>query len=192
MSKKFSDLTQLTAPDGTDIIPVDDVSAATTKYITLADLMKMASAIPNNSITGAMLATSAITLGYASIVAFFATPSTTGAQVTGLTVSVTIPAGGRRVKITAFCPTMYSTTAANAKVVLSIWDGAVGSGTQLAAGNGFGGGGAGATNGLVIAVASPAAGAKTYNVGLAHATGAGTAQLEAGTGFPAFILVEAI
>lgn len=144
------------------------------------------------AVPAAALATSAITLGYAQITADFTTTSTTGGQVTGLTAAVTIPPGGRRVKITAYCSTLYSATAANAKIVLSIWDGAVGSGTRLSGGNGFGGGGSGATIGLAMAVHTPSAGAKTYNVGLAHDTIAGTAKLEAGASYPAFILVEAI
>ncbi len=50
MSKKFSDLTQLTAPDVADIMPVDDVSAATTKKITLKDLLSTPNTIDGTAI----------------------------------------------------------------------------------------------------------------------------------------------
>jgi len=42
MSKKFTDLAALTTPATNDILPIDDVSASTTKKITIADLMTLA------------------------------------------------------------------------------------------------------------------------------------------------------
>jgi len=39
MSKKFTDLVQLTTPETTDILPIDDVSASTTKKITVTSLL---------------------------------------------------------------------------------------------------------------------------------------------------------
>lgn len=55
--------------------------------------------LPNNAIAGTALATTAITLGYAQITSNFTTTSTTFVDVTGLTTTVTVPAGGRRVQI---------------------------------------------------------------------------------------------
>ena len=52
------------------------------------------------SVIGTSLSTSAITLGYAQITSSFTTTSTTAVQVTGLTLTVTIPSGSRRIKIT--------------------------------------------------------------------------------------------
>jgi hypothetical protein len=40
MSKKFSDLIQLTTPATNDILPIDDVSAGSTKKITVSDLLR--------------------------------------------------------------------------------------------------------------------------------------------------------
>jgi hypothetical protein len=40
MSKKFTDLGQLTTPATDDILPIDDVSASTTKKITVSDLLR--------------------------------------------------------------------------------------------------------------------------------------------------------
>jgi len=40
MSKKFTDLVALTTPATDDILPIDDLSASTTKKITVADLLR--------------------------------------------------------------------------------------------------------------------------------------------------------
>src|SRR4051794_9332982 len=50
MSKKFSDLTQLTTPATNDIFPVDDVSAGSTKYITLGDALNTPGAIKQTAL----------------------------------------------------------------------------------------------------------------------------------------------
>lgn len=145
----------------------------------------------NNAILANQLATNAITLGYAQITAAnFTTTSTTAVQVTGLTTTVTIPAGGRRVKITAYTGGLW-TSLAGGRVDMSIWDGTVGSGTQLQTAWGQAPNGASGVYGAIaIAVVTPSAGSKTYNVGLS-VTG-GTGNLVAATTQPAFILVEAI
>jgi len=60
--------------------------------------------IGTNAITGASLATTAITLGYAAITASIGptAAATADADLTGLSVTVTVPAGGRRIKITGY------------------------------------------------------------------------------------------
>ncbi len=132
------------------------------------------------------LSTSAITLGYAQITADITTTSTTAAQATGLTATVTIPAGGRRVKITAF--TRRITNVNTTDIMLSIWDGTVSSGTQLSQTNFYNTtAGAGSTQ-TCIAIVTPASGSKTYNVGFHSA--AGTTKIEAAATYPAFIHVE--
>lgn len=128
-------------------------------------------------------------LGYAQITSNFTTTSTSPVQVTGLTATVTIPAGGRKVKITAWANSMAQSAGVDG-VVLSIWDGTVGSGTQLA-NTGITGPGANyAVPSICIAVVSPSAGSKTYNVGFDVQAGTGT--LNAAATGPAFILVELI
>lgn len=146
--------------------------------------------LADGAVGGSKLATSAITLGYAQITSNFSTTSATPVQVTSLTSTVTIPSGGRRIKITAFTGQL-SNTAGNNTGELSIWDGTVGSGTRLQFGD-ITAGGAGNTGSpcIIIAVVTPAAGSKTYNVG-ALAT-AGTTTVAAVATGPAFILVEAI
>ncbi|MET3349049.1 UNVERIFIED_ORG: hypothetical protein ABID57_000718 [Arthrobacter sp. UYEF1] len=141
-----------------------------------------------NSVSATMLATSAITLGYAQITSNFANATTTQTQITGLTVTVTIPAGGRKTKITVYVPGTHNTVISTAQYEL--WDGVVGSGTKLThfrelhaiAGNQFGM--------HLTYVGTPSAGSKTYNVAMAPDTG--TETLQAAATYPAFILVEAM
>ena len=144
--------------------------------------------LPNNSITAANFATSAIYLGSAQITTNFTVAATTITQVTGLTVTVTIPAGGRKTKITVGGGTMTNSTANG--VNLSIWDGVVNSGTQIAStGSDFYIGTARNPIALMVIV-SPTAGSKTYNVGFMSTSGTGT--MAASSTSPITFLVEAI
>ena len=144
--------------------------------------------IATNGVSAANLATSAITLGYAQTTTNFTTASATAVQVTGLTLTVTIPAGGRRIRITGFGRDANCTV--QAYITFSIWDGTVSSGTQLATTQCF----INALNStqplMVSAIVTPSAGSKTYNVGMS--TTAGTGTLDQGPLYPAYILVEAI
>lgn len=193
---RISNLTSLATADNSDELAIVDVSAGVTKKITRGDLIK--SPLPNNSVTTAAItdgsvtaskiATNAITLGYAQITSNFVTSSTTAVQIPGLSVNVTIPAGGRRIKITGYVGVSFNSNIST--VTYSLWDGTVGSGTQIQlsqnlhaiAGNRL------AIN--MVAVVSPSAGSKTYNLALTPDTGTETVTVN--TTFPAFILVEAI
>lgn len=145
--------------------------------------------IATNGIGASNLATNVITLGYTQITSTFTTASASYVQVTGLTTTVTIPAGGRKIKITAYCPNMQNTNAGTGNL-LSIWDGTVGSGTQLSFFETDITTATFQTGSIVIAIVTPAAGSKTYNVGTK--TTAGTLSVNAAAIGPAFILVEAI
>lgn len=145
-----------------------------------------------NTVNAAAIQNTAITLGYAQITSNFTTTNTTSTQITGLTTSVTIPSGSRKIRVTAYCPSL--TNSATPKTCqLEIWDGTVGSGTRLnynlifigATGQGYGT--------IVQAIVAPVAGSKTYNVGVIADPGGGTTVTvsSAPTG-PSFILVEAI
>ena len=155
----------------------------------IADNSITTAKIVDNNVTASKLSTSAIFLGYSQITADFSTGSTTPVQVTGLTSTVTIPSGGRRIKITFQCRDAFRTGGGPFNITL--WDGVVGSGTQIQAiqpntpnGN--------AQSGTLtwVSPTAPAAGSKTYNIGLSGATG--TMTIEAGATYPAFILVETI
>lgn len=148
-------------------------------------------AIGTNAIAAASLATTAITLGYTQITGTVTlTTPTVDTLVTGLTQAVTIPAGSRKIKVSAYCSDFHSSNV-NSSSNLTIWDGTVGSGTQLQSWAHISGtvdsDGLGA---YLVAIVTPSAGAKTYNVG-AKAS-AGNAVITAASTTPAFILVEAI
>ena len=161
----------------------------TTGFINTARTIYGASLVAN-TITANSLSNSAITLGYTQTTADFSSASTTAVQVTGLTTTVTIPTGSRKIKVTAFSSYMYAGTAA-AAAYISIWDGTVGSGTQLQESQVTSSTGGQGYVGIAIAVVTPAAGSKTYNIGYRVSSGAaGTFHGSATT--PAFILVEAI
>lgn len=158
--------------------------SVTTGVITSANSIGSGT-IVQNGVAASQLATNAITLGYAQITSNFTTSSASFVQVTGLTLTVTIPAGGRRIRIIVFSPSISST--ASGIGVVSIWDGTVGSGIQIGQGNSFASGG----NAVVAsAIVTPAAGSKTYNVGFE--TTAGTGTFSAASTGPAYLLVEAI
>lgn len=123
-------------------------------------------------------------LGYAQITSnvVLSSSQTTPTQVTGLTLTVTVPTGFTKVKITGYSSAF---SAAGGVPILTIWDGTVNSGTQVGQANGVSGG-----SGIVVmAVVVPASGSKTYNIGQQN-TGANNTTTGAGATSPAFILVE--
>lgn len=144
----------------------------------------------DNGIGAAKLSSSAIKLGYVQRTTDFTTTSTTDVQVTGLSATVTIPAGGRSIKITTWTRGVNISSGAPAYISVSIWDGTVGSGTKLSEDSTYLSSTSSEASSSVMAVVTPSAGSKTYNVGIR--TTAGTALFEGRSSSPAFILVEAI
>lgn len=128
------------------------------------------------------------TLGYAQITGSFSTASTNAVQITGLSTAVTVPIGGRRVKITVYSWAVTNTST-GIYTDITIWDGTVGSGTQVGQAEVYS---SGLTNIYMLAetIITPSAGNHTYNAGL-NCT-AGTSQVNGKTSAPAFILVELI
>lgn len=162
-----------TMPSSSDTL----VGRASVDTLTNKDLTSSTNSFPTNK------------LGYAQITSMFSTSSTSFVQVTGLTATVTVPSGGRSVKITAFSKSMYNTSS-GAYSEMSIWDGTVGSGTQISDTAILTATANQEIPNNCIAVVTPAAGSKTYNVGLKAS--AGTAAITAASTNPAFILVELI
>lgn len=146
--------------------------------------------LADGAITANKLDTAAITLGYTQITTGLNTGSASDVAATGLTASVTIPAGGRKVKITAYSPAVGNTNA-NRTSFMSIWNGGVGIGTRLAEASLSNANAAANAPMVVMAVHTPSAGAITYNVGY-HTDGAGVVVINAEATSPSFILVEAI
>lgn len=114
--------------------------------------------------------------------------ATTIAQATGLSCPVIVPAN-RKVKVTGFCGKVYSTTSVGENV-LSLWDGTVSSGTQIAAGESTPNAVSQPTNVIAEAIVTPTSSSKTYNVG--YSASAGSGKFDAAATFPAFIKVELV
>lgn len=149
-----------------------------------------AAAFGNNVVPAAALATNAIRLGYAQLTVG-PTTSSTSVTSTGLGVTVTIPSGGRGVKILVWTPTVTNNTNGDGTNV-SIWDGPVGTGTLLAQANIYQPAAAQMQVPVIVMACppTPSPGSKTYNVGFNAVTG-GTSTFGAGSNSPAFILIEA-
>lgn len=146
-----------------------------------------AAALATNAVTGSKIGASAILLGYASMTTNFVTSSTTPVLVTGMSVSVTVPAGGRSILCLAAFATMYNNTSGQFADV-SFYRGTVG-GTRIGR---FLGKGAAATidapgSGFALDPA-PAAGNYTYNLAFDTISG-GTATLGADTTYPGRFIV---
>lgn len=155
---------------------VDGIHANTTPIANTLLALDSNATIPQTVVQTGVLA-------YVPLITSFSGSGAATQQVTGLTATVTIPTlpTGGRIRVTAQA-TVISGTGGD---VFSIWDGTVGSGTQLNQVNGQTGNGS-----LVQAITNPAAGSKTYNVGVS--CGSGTVGISAGATIPAFLLVEII
>ena len=128
------------------------------------------------------------TLGYAQV-SSSQSGITTLTDLTGLSVSVNVPAGGRRIKITGWLPQVYSSVAGdradfhireeNTSLAVAYTR------TNLVSDGGFGGL-------TVMAVLIPSAGNHTYKLSLARGVGTGSLGFYAASETKAFILVELI
>lgn len=127
-------------------------------------------------------------LGYRQDVTDRTTVSATAVLSTGLTVPVIVPAG-RKIKVTAFMPAPYNSLDSSG-FTLTIWDGTVGSGTQLNL----------AVHEKITPVSAhalacealitPASSSKTYNAGINVSASGGTMHTQSTVTTPSFIKVE--
>jgi hypothetical protein len=142
-------------------------------------------------VTADKLDTASILLANVQKTTGFFTGSATAVQVTGLTATVTIPAGGRAIEIEAYCGSV-SSDSGGSNTLVSIWDGVVGSGTLLTEYNVGGSGVAILDNAGVYAkaVVTPSAGSKTYNVGIK--TSSGTVTMNNAATRPGFLLIKVL
>jgi len=146
--------------------------------------------IGDNAIQAASLDTDAISLGYTARTTNITVTSGEGNKDGGIAVSVTIPAGGRRVEALVYCPSVSNGTA-NTSNGIKLWDGAIG-GTQLQSTDFVQPTGITTMRQhLIISfVHTPSSGAKTYNLSL-NASG-GTGTFAAAATSPMFMLIKAI
>jgi hypothetical protein len=131
-----------------------------------------------------------MTPGYAEITSTFTSATTAGADVTGLSKAVTVPAGGRYIRVTACLPSYYSTATGAIELYAYIKEGAtiLQTAKVTAAGTQY------KTSLQFSYVVAATAGAHTYKVAIG-AGAAGTMTVEAQTTPPAtlpHILIEEI
>lgn len=180
-------LAKITVTNGAASITNSNITDSRTQ--TGSNALAPSAYMPNNVVTGASLATSAITLGYASSTSTYSITNAGYNDVTGLSVTVTVPSGGRNLKITAFSPSIKSTSAAGNTLYWAIRESSTVLNASIQQINTI------SYNmpGIVIAyVSAPSAGSHTYKVSM-QTSGAGsveTSNVSATT--PAFILVELI
>lgn len=141
--------------------------------------------LASESVTAEKIADNAITLGFAEVTANQGS-ITTITDLTGLSVTVTVPSNGRRVKITGFC--FLESSVANDYLSLVVRESTTElSSTRFAVP--FSGQGQAY---LVTHVLSPSAGSHTYKLSARRDTGTGTVTMTANSNRTAYILVEAI
>jgi hypothetical protein len=177
---KISQYTADTELTTNDYVPVVQASGPTTLRTTLATLI---------AFLFANMPTSAITLGYAERTSNFTT--TTGGSfvnVTDLSVTVTVPAGGRRIKITGYAPFLGSTQVAGLGIDLAVQEDAtlltMASFTTPVVGYG--------SHMVAISTFVPSAGSHTYKITAKQVTNGKTLTIAAAATSIAFILVELI
>ena len=136
------------------------------------------------------MSTDSILLGLVESSSDFTTASGTFVLRTGLSATVTVPSGGRKVKVTVGFRTIYMAGGTNGTATVSVWDGTVGSGTQLGERTYRLQDAAFEVSPTPMFFQSPSAGSKTYNVGVK--TTAGTIGFQGTAAGQAFILVEAL
>lgn len=128
-------------------------------------------------------------LGFASRTTDFTTSSTSYTAITSLSTSITVPSGGRGVKVTVYGSTVFVTALGAAFV--SLWNGTVGSGTQLQAYQlNYSDSTAAAYGCCLVYYGVLAAGSYTLAAGIK--TSAGNVTMEGSATAPAFILAELI
>lgn len=168
-----------------DQLPASDLNDIVENIEALSD----GTGLSTNAVTAAKLATNAITLGFASTTGNTVGGTGVAIQVAGLTSSVTIPSGGRRVRINVYLPGVYNDSIANTTVY--IYDGSVPGGTLLNRGTHTSSAANHSSALLVSHIFTPSPGAKTFNVGINTTAGSGGIIVGA-IGGTAYIHVESI
>ena len=141
--------------------------------------------LTNGSVTGSKLSTSAISLGYAQIITTLSS-ITTAVDLTGLSVAVTVPAGGRDVLITGYFPGITSTVTSD-RADISVKEGST---VLNSAFTSVGAQGCSAT--ILARVPAPSPGSHTYKLNMGR-TGTGLLSIYSDASLAqAFILVELI
>lgn len=147
------------------------------------DALSGGTAIQEGAIVGEHLSTAAILLGLVSATSVFTTTSTTFVDV--LTKIVTVPDGGRKVKI-SFNADSWAVSATGIGIYIAV----VRDGTRIATLTNTGAGAGFSMNPAYSFVDSPTPGSHTYKIQVK--TDAGTVSINAGANFPMQMVVEAL
>lgn len=166
-----------------DLSDVATLATLTGSQTLTNKLLSTGTTFDNNIIPGTALSTSAIYLGSATITSNFATTSTSPTQVTGLSVTATVPAGGRAVLLMLSGQSLAAS--ANRTSTVSIWEGTVGSGTKRVDQLIFSTAATNAPISMTRIITGLTAGSYTFNAALQTDNAAGTATLTASATSPA-------
>lgn len=128
-------------------------------------------------------------IGWRQSTSSFTTTSTSDVIVTGLSCPVIVPTG-RKVRVVMSTRAFYNENGTNS-AVMALWDGTVGSGTQISESITGYSGSYTYCPAISQAVTTPAAASKTYNASLSVGS-AGTAHMDATSVAPNFIMVELV
>lgn len=146
--------------------------------------------INNSAVTAPKIDFSTLTLADVKVTSGFSTASGTATQITGLTSGALSITSGTKLKITVSLNKVYNSgSPSNSRVTL--WDGTVGSGTQIGAGEHTSGGNNYGGQIVIIVTVSPSAGSHTFNVGIQNVGGA-SAIIDATSTAPMTLLIERI
>jgi hypothetical protein len=128
-------------------------------------------------------------VGYRQITSNFTTTSSSAVQVPGLSAPTIVPTG-RKLKLTAFTFAL-ATASTTGYLTMEIWDGVVGSGTQISQVTNYISTGGSNIGGIAQAIYQPSAGLHTFNVGFLCSQAA-TSSVSASPSAPAFVMAELI
>lgn len=128
-------------------------------------------------------------LGYKQNVSSYANSNLTAQQVTGLSCPVIVPAN-RKVRVSLWSGNSSSSNSGTT-IIASLWDGTVGSGTQIGEARFYTP--TANAGGILYAetILTPSSSSKTYNIGFHNST-SNTGSFYGATTAPAFIKVELI
>jgi hypothetical protein len=171
-----------TPADGDYVLTADVSDSNNLKKVTRTNFFNDPP-LGQGSVDGDDLSTSAVFLGYAEATSDQGS-ITSVVDLTSLSVSVTVPAGGRRVKVTGYvCSGNNTVDQLNSVYIFE-------STTQLSADSGLSRSGGRSYTHQVMWIGTPSAGSHTYK--LRADAGGGTMTTKASATAPAFILVELI
>lgn len=126
-------------------------------------------------------------MGMKRVTSALNTTSTSPAQITGMSITTTIPLG-RKAKISIECDSIENSVA-NSYASLTIWSGTVGSGTQLARAISRNAVANEPEPAICIARVTGTGSSVTFNAALNSVT-SGTSTINAGAAYPAYFVVE--